>query len=196
VTLKLLQCRDLYDLLERVDCDVVEAAQGRPCVRCGARLHRSDYARKPRWVGPQRCREWSLRYSLCCSGEGCRKRWTPPSVRFLGRRVYVGVAVLLVAAMCEGLTPGRVRRLRECLGVPRQTLDRWRVWWRLEFVRTSCWKELCGDLAGRVDHTRLPRSLLVAFGCGVAGLVKLMRALGPLTTISDRTPGGGAIRGR
>jgi hypothetical protein len=193
--LKLLQSRELYVLLEQVDCDVVDAAQGEPCALCGARLHRSDYARKPKWVGPQSCREWSVRYSLCCSGEECRKRRTPASVRFLGRRVYVGVVVVLVAAMCEGLSAGRVRKLRECLGVPRQTLDRWRVWWREEFVMTSCWKELCGDLAGGVDHRRLPKSLLAAFGCGVAGLVKLMRALGPLTTVSDRTPGGGAVRG-
>ena len=58
--------------------------------------------------------------------EGCRRRHTPPSVRFLGRRVYVGLVVVLVSAMRHGLTAPRVQRLREQLGIDRQTLERWR----------------------------------------------------------------------
>jgi hypothetical protein len=34
------------------------------------------------------------RLSLCCSQ--CRRRTTPPSVRFLGRRVYLAAVVVLV----------------------------------------------------------------------------------------------------
>jgi len=38
------------------------------------------------------------RFSLCCGARAVRKRATPPSVRFLGRRVYLG-AVVIVASM-------------------------------------------------------------------------------------------------
>jgi hypothetical protein len=66
--------------------------------------------------------------SLCCSRDGCRRRMTPPSVRFLGRRVYLGAVLVLVSAMQQGSLPGRRVRpglgaqplmlalLRECVG--------------------------------------------------------------------------------
>lgn len=137
-----------------------------------------------------------LRHSFCCSREGCRKRLTPASVRFLGRRVYLGVVVVLVSAMCHGLTPERVRKLRVRLGnVDRRTLDRWRVWWRDMFVATSLWKRLRGQLPAPVDEERLPGALLECFGLGVGGLVNLMRALGPLTGASWQGLEVGALRG-
>ena len=101
----------LFQLLERVDTELIEEAQANGCLLCGGKLHRSDYERKPRG-GPQ----WEVRYSLCCGRKGCRKRHTPPSVRFLGRRVYAGVVVVLVSAMRHGLKPGRVQRLRTLRG--------------------------------------------------------------------------------
>ena len=38
---------------------------------------------------------FSRRFSLCCGRDGCRHRATPPSVRFLGGRVYVGAVVIV-----------------------------------------------------------------------------------------------------
>ena len=58
----------------------------------------------------------------------CRRRHTPPSGRFLGRRVYAGVVVVLVSAMIHGLKPQRVCGLREALGIDARTLERWRQW--------------------------------------------------------------------
>ncbi len=40
-----------------------------------------------------------------------------PRFGFLGRRVYVGLIVVLVSALGHGLTPGRMRVLRESLGI-------------------------------------------------------------------------------
>jgi hypothetical protein len=100
--------QQVYQLLEKVDGDLVEDARQHDCVHCGGKLHRSDYDRKPRG-GPQ----WDVRFSLCCASEGCRRRHTPPSVRFMGRRVYAGLVVVLVSAMTHGLKPARVQRLRE-----------------------------------------------------------------------------------
>ena len=111
--------QQLHQLLERVDADLAAAARAKGCPLCEGKLHRADYKRKPRG-GPQ----WSLRFSFCCAAEGCRRRLTPESVRFLGRRVYAGLVVVLVSAMRHGLKPGRVRCLQEALGIDRRTLNR------------------------------------------------------------------------
>jgi len=34
---------------------------------------------------------------FCCAVDGCRSRATPPSLRFLGRKVYLAAIVVLVA---------------------------------------------------------------------------------------------------
>lgn len=195
MSLRLLQSKQLLVLLERVDADVAEQARVQPCRWCGSRLHRGNYWRKPRGVaGGSEAVEW-LRHSFCCSREGCRKRLTPASVRFLGRRVYLGVVVVLVTAVCHGLTPERVRKLREQLGnVDRRTLDRWRVWWTDTFVATPFWKQFRGKLSSAVDEGRLPASLLGCFGRRTEGLVNLMKALAPLTTGSDRSLEVGGFR--
>lgn len=67
--------------------------------------------------------EHTLRFSLCCGREGCRKRAAPPSVRFLGRRVYLGAA-LLVASILR-LTHREPAELRRLTGIPAQTVERW-----------------------------------------------------------------------
>jgi len=61
-------------------------------------------------------------------------------VRFLGRRVYAGLVVVLMTTMIHGLKPGRIRRIREALQIDSRTLKRWRQWWLDNFVRSSFWK--------------------------------------------------------
>jgi len=36
-----------------------------------------------------------VRFNLCCSREGCRRRKLPPATRFDGPRVYWGCAILI-----------------------------------------------------------------------------------------------------
>jgi hypothetical protein len=68
-------------------------------------------------------------YLLLRAQEDCRRRRTPESVRFLGRRVYAGLVVVLVTVMVHGLKPRRIRRIREALQVDSRTVKRWRQWW-------------------------------------------------------------------
>jgi hypothetical protein len=58
-------------------------------------------------------------------------------VRFLGRRVYAGLVVVLVTVMIHGLKPERARRIREALQIDSRTLKRWRQWWLDTFVRST-----------------------------------------------------------
>ena len=148
------------------------------CPLCGGKLHRSDYRRKPRG-GPQ----WDFRFSLCCDREGCRRRQTPPSVRFLGRRVYAGVIVLLVSAMIHGLKPERVCRLREALGIDVRTLERWRQWWLGRFVESSFWREARAWFPSPLCCKTMPWSLCVYFAVERRDrLLDLLKFLAPLTT--------------
>ena len=84
---------------------------------------------------------------------------TPPSMRFLGRKVYAGFIVVLVAAMHHGLSADRVHRLREVLGIDRRTLTHWRDWWLESFVASSFWKAARGRLMPPVCQQTLPLSL-------------------------------------
>lgn len=112
-------------LLEEIDQDLSESIRVQGCLQCGVgKLHSAKIRRKPR--GLPKGTTWSSRFSFCCDQDGCRRRATPPSVRFLGRKVYAGFIVVLLSAMRHGLAPDRVRRLREITGADRRTLERWR----------------------------------------------------------------------
>jgi len=174
--------QQVYQLLEKVDADLTEEARSKGCLFCGGKLHRSDYDRKPRG-GPQ----WAERFSLCCAQEGCRRRHTPPSVRFLGRRVYAGLVVVMVSAMIHGLKPERVQRLREALGIDRRTLERWRQWWLITFVESSFWREARGRFLPPLCLQTMPWSLCVSFAVERRDrLLELLKFLAPITTSTIR----------
>lgn len=103
---------DLRDL----DHDFFLATKALFCPHCGGKLDTANYFRKPRGAGELE----SIRFSLCCRNDGCRHRVTPPSLRFLGQKVYSAWVVILYEFVDElGLS-------RQ---VARQTLARWRNFW-------------------------------------------------------------------
>ena len=175
---KLLKDGRLFKLLEKADSDMAAEAEAEGCDHCGEeKLHRGDYPRKPRG-GPR----WDKRYSFCCAKKGCRKRKTPPSVRFLGRKVYAGVVVVLVSAMMHGLKPQRVEKLREALGIDRRTLERWRAWWLENFAGSRFWRSARAFFMPRLDETVLPLSLVEAFKAKLRdGMARLLEFIAPIT---------------
>lgn len=109
--------------LSALDEAITERVRAERCVYCGGRLDRADYPRKPRGgVFAPETEAWSRRLSLCCSQEGCRRRSTPPSVRFLGRRVYAEVVIVL--ASMAALVVEQASALRVATGVPARTVRR------------------------------------------------------------------------
>lgn len=95
-----------WQLLFDVDTRIAQAVQTAGCPHCNGPLHRADYPRKPRGgpLDPDIDQALlSTRISLCCGRPGCRRRSTPPSVRFLGRRVYLGAAFLLAGQLFVSL---------------------------------------------------------------------------------------------
>ena len=59
----------------------------------------------------------------------CRRRTTPPSLRFLGPKVYLAAVMMLVTALRCGLNERRSSELQQLVGASRRTLERWRQWW-------------------------------------------------------------------
>jgi hypothetical protein len=124
------------------------------------------------------------RLSFCCAREGCRRRNTPPSVRFMGRRVFVAAVVVLATALSSGLTARRIATLRERFGVSARTLRRWQRWWRETFVAMSLWKSLRGRLMPASAPLSLPAVLLehCSGETEEQRLVESLRLLAPLGT--------------
>ena len=153
--------------------DEAEAARCRSsgCPRCGAVLHSATYPRKPHGLAPE-LRGDARRLSLCCAD--CRRRVTPPSARFFGRRFRVAPLFLMVSALASG---GGVRL--ETLGcqwaIPVRTLGRWRQWWRETFPHTRLWRAKRGELAAPPGETPLRWLLRRIRGRGVRA--RLLRGL-------------------
>lgn len=174
----------IYRFLEKVDLDLAEKTRQGGCCFCSGKLHRAFYKRKPRGVSawPKDPKE-TRRCSFCCDQEGCRRRHTPPSVRFMGRLVYAGLVVVLVSAMVHGLTPQRVEALRQALSIDCRTLERWRQWWLGLFVNSSFWKEARARFMPSLAHQTLPLSLCQAFQIERRDrLLELLKFLAPITT--------------
>ena len=145
-----------------VDLDLADTTRKKACP-CDGRLHFANYLRKPKGTLVQLPEAQCLRLSFCCDREGCRKRVTPPSVRFLGRKVYLAAVMILISAMRQGPTPRRVRELSQRFKVDRRTIARWQVFWREHFPQTPFWKIAHARLTPIVKIVSLPYSLVDAF---------------------------------
>jgi hypothetical protein len=171
-----------YRLLLRFDEDLAACERELGCRVCGKALEVGDFARKPRGLALDLGERFARRLSFCCADRSCRKRRTPPSLRFLGRKVYLGAIIVLISAMRCGATPKRMRHLHELSGVSRHTVARWRRWWSEQLPASAFWRGLAGRLMSPVALRQMPASLLERFaGTLEQRLCSLLRALAPLT---------------
>jgi hypothetical protein len=182
VFLSILQDARFYEALHRYDVELAQMARASRCRYCGAVLHSARYPRKPRGGPPGLSEQFEQRSSFCCARDGCRRRTTPPSVLFLERRGYFGVAIVLLTAMTQGVTRRRARELRTHLGVDRRTLARWKVWWQEHFPASQFWREQRARLSPALPDEGLPGTLLDRFAPQGEqdGIVSLLRFLAPI----------------
>jgi hypothetical protein len=184
---RLVGSAQFYALLLTIDRNLAEQVRREGCP-CRGRLHRADYPRSPRGGPPDLPAGYGKRLSFCCAVEGCRKRATPPSVRFLGRRWYLSPIVVLISALQHGVTPRRLRAIQGWLERPvsRRTLERWRRWWREAFPASPFWQAWRGGFVPTPAEGRLPLSLIERFVEGPAEtrLARILRFLSPMTTAS------------
>ncbi len=171
-------------LLPRIDDDLAAKAQAAGCSYCGGRLDVADFPRSPLGIDSDGLKDdYDSRRSFCCAVEGCRRRCTPPSVRFLGRKVYVGAMVVLATALQHGPSKTSVTKLSALLGISRRTLVRWRRWWSTMFATSRFWTDLRGRFVPAVDAATLPASLLsrVMPTEDEPTMVTLLRLLAPMS---------------
>jgi len=170
-----------HQLLLAFDRDIAAACRATGCLLCGGPLHSAQFPRKPRGLPAGLGEDYNLRFSFCCSLEACRKRATPSSLRFLGRKVYVAVVVTLISAMEHGAAEAR-RQLSDLFGVSRRTVARWQAWWLSTFTAGPFWKLASAGFTPPVDAARIPGSLLDRFvGPAEARLLAFLRFLAPIT---------------
>jgi len=152
-----LEC---FERLMAWDEELARRVASAGCPHCCGPLHRANYERKPRGALIAEAGEaFRLRHSLCCGREGCRRRSLPPSLRFLGRRVYLEAVVLLATMVTQMATA--LREACSHTGVPRRTLRRWQAWWREIFPSSRTWLEAAARFAPPApDPSRLPQSLV------------------------------------
>ena len=171
-----------HDFLLACDRDLADDQHRQCCANCGGKLDVANYKRKPRGrplkLGP----EHDNRFSFCCRRDGCRGRATPPSLRFLGRRVYLAAIVVLIAIVQTGASASRLGRLNAIIPVPPRTIARWRQWWRRTFTSTPFWQIARARFMPPVVADALPGSLLERFDGDDRGrLVALLRFVGGTT---------------
>lgn len=174
----LLQDPVFFRFLKRIDEEFAAETRLGRCRRCGAALHSADFPRKPRGIPAAVVEDYAKRLSFTCGR--CDKRATPASVRFLGRRVYVSVVLMLVSP--PGGTQGQ--ELCDLLSIPGRTLGRWRSWWSRDFGCTAFWQSMRTRFRVPVLLERLPQSLFERFAGNTPTdrMLQLLRFVAPLST--------------
>ena len=106
-------------------------------------------------------------------------------MRFLGRKVYSEVFVVLISALMNGPNERRAGELHRELGLDVRTLKRWHQWWQKEFVSTPFRRLERNGCMPPVDESQLPDSLLRRFGSDARRprrLVHMMKFLAAMTS--------------
>jgi len=161
---------DFFARLDAIDARMAAQLAAQGCPFCGGPLHQGNYLRKPRGAllapgGEQH----SLRHSLCCGWRDCRRRVLPPSLRFLGRRVYLEVVVLFATVVMQLVNA--VREASAATAVPPRTLRRWATWWVGMFPASPTWIELKARFVPPPpDESHLPASLVARLECELTAI--------------------------
>lgn len=177
-----------HALLWELDVAVAQSVRGGRCPRsgCGGRLDVANYPRKVRGIGEAEAvaGRYELRLSLCCSVRGCRRRATPPSVRFLSRLVYAMHFIVAWAASLSALSK-RADASQVEPGPSRQTTKRWQEYWGVRVTRDARMALLVGAPlvpSGTVAPNLVAALMMAAVGTEAERTLTTHRLLAPLTT--------------
>lgn len=151
-------------MLYAIDQKIAKKFQSKPCQRCGSNLHKNNFPRKPRGIPLEFEVHFSSRFSFSCGR--CDKRATPPSARFLGRKVYISLFVVLIPYLV--LTNlNTANFFSKLINLPPNTfspvtLKRWLRWWD-NVPYSRIWKKIRGNLGPNMDNLALPLFLIEQF---------------------------------
>lgn len=161
---ELLENVSLFCVLHQIDHDLALACQRANCPFCQSPLHNAPYTRKPRGGPASIPEEYCVRFSLCCSGEDCRRRVLPPSSLFFGRKVYWNAVILIITTLWQQKPKtNSINMLARKFKIPRNTVVRWIQYFRDIFPRSPQWQRLRGLVSADINNHDLPRGLLEYF---------------------------------
>ncbi len=132
-------------LLE-IDRKLLDIAIDGACIYCGGALHLSHYPRKVRGLDAAADAWFGTRFSTCCGR--CRRRHTPLSVRFMGRRLFAFVVVVLAS----------MEAAASCASA--RTLKRWRTYWTEHLPCLAVWRLVQSRFVPGLEVEQLPKSLV------------------------------------
>ena len=171
--------RALLAMLRELDVEEAERVRLLGCPYCGGKLHQANYPRKPRGINDLEEEDW-CRLSFCC--EECRRRTTPKSTRFLGRKVYHAVVVILALVLRPTTL---VRRLAAATEASALTIGRWVKWWNGPVLGSNWWREVLARVMPPPDEGAPVRSLYERFLASApdtrTALTRLLSFTSPLT---------------
>lgn len=178
---KFLFDSSFHTLLIAIDRELAEEVRQQGC-SCGGRLHCSNYPRSPFGLLIKFRTAYEERFSFCCSD--CRRRTTPPSVRFFGRRWYPAPLLLLISALMLSINERRLTQIKHYFGitVSESTWKRWRRWWRAAFIETAFWKQARGLIPEPKRCISIARRMLIAFQGKIDNkMLLLLQFISPIT---------------
>ena len=173
---------NFHFLLKTIDEALAEKVHKQGCPDCSHKLHQANYPRSPMGILVQFRDHYEERLSFCC--ELCRKRRTPPSVRFFGRRWYPAPLFMLISAFMGRVNDFILTQMKErfAISVGLSTWKRWRQWWNELFPLTLFWKQVQGLIPVLETKRSFPRALLDLFqGKLEEKISSLLIFLSPLT---------------
>ena len=172
-----------HAFLFTIDVEFINDDQKKGCCFCGGKLHRASYPRSPLGISPQQRHHYEKRLSLCCYT--CRKRATPPSVRFFGRCRFPGAIFLFISLLTQSINQYRIEQLKRRLGVriSIRTWKRWRRWWCEQFIKSRFWLQAKGLIRTNASSLVYPRFFLSLFsGVLQEKMILLLQFLSPVTS--------------
>lgn len=167
----------------KIDREMASIVMNKGCDHCGGKLHQAGYPRSPAGMPAEFRDLYNRRTSFCCSI--CRKRTTPPSVRFFGRRWYPAPIFIFICMLQCRINERRLLLIKQHFGmtVSESTWKRWRRWWRESFEATKFWQREKGIAPLVTEITPpIPRALFNMFnGNFTERILLLLQFLSPLT---------------
>ena len=165
------------------DFDTARQVQAKNCNHCGGLLHQAHYPRLGFGVPSELASLYQSRYSFCCAQ--CRKRTTPPSLRFFGRRRYIAPLFLLLCSVRFSPCEKRCERWAKRRGIQLSlsTWKRWVSWWQRDFPQTPFWSIAKACFLPPLNVNPSLRALLKSLAGKVLPqqLTQLLQFLSPLS---------------
>ena len=161
------------------------------CPLCKGKLHDAHYQRKPRGIVGHLEDKYKRCFCYCCSV--CRHRVRPPSLRFLGAKVYCSAVVLLRSADPSKLSAS-VREALTSVVVCRQTVARWQKWWQEDVPKTSFWFGRVAIRMPPIKPAEMPDSLISRYHARVRKLLDFIVPLADSLRSAKREARGVAMQ--